>query len=71
MYSGLYSCDLYREDDELEGKSKVMIVDFQPMGDLTALELTYTKKTNWFFGVGNGADEWSLEYVIVKKEAKQ
>jgi len=60
-----------REGDELEDESKIVVVDYDDLGDITSVSLTYTKNGGILFGIGSGTDEWKLDYIVIWKEEKQ
>lgn len=62
----------YREGDTLGAEAKIVIVDYQTMGALKEVTISYTKNGGWLWGsIGAGTDEWFLDHVVVFNEGKQ
>ena len=62
---------VYRSGDTLGSKAKIVIVDYQSLGDLKEVTVKY-KKNGGFIGLfGGGTDEWYLDYIVVSQEDKR
>lgn len=58
--------------DELNGDTKIILVDYEPLGDIVSVSLTYKKYGGGFlFGWGAGIEKWDIDHITVGHENKR